>query len=168
MSFRLCVIDDDDDLQNACFSSLGRPPAIGVWFKSGKKFRNFTPKELSDADVGNLHSTWPRWWSTINPDWRLRDENHTIVLGREETGNWSVLDKHGQCGLLSVIMCLVWWAQSISDKSQWLEATKDVLIALRGLNKGNRTRGVRRKRPEVEETDEVEPSKRRQTRGNRT
>ncbi|THU93118.1 hypothetical protein K435DRAFT_670810, partial [Dendrothele bispora CBS 962.96] len=115
-----------------------RPAAIGVWFKSGKKFRDFTPKEWKDGDVDSIHLSFPKWWSAISPSWRSRDKNHDVIWGNEENGDWSVLDKHGPCGLLTVIMLLVWWAQFNSDKSLWSKAAQDVLLVLRGLNKGNR------------------------------
>ncbi|KAK7433702.1 hypothetical protein VKT23_020620 [Stygiomarasmius scandens] len=153
--------------KNASYGSIGRPACIGVWFKSSHKFRDLTPKERTDSDMGNISLSWPLWWSAINPDWRLRDDDHIIVLGKEEKGDWSTLDKHGPCGLLSVIMSLIWWAKSdIADKTIWSKAVEDVLLAVHNLNKGNRTQGVRRKRTEVTE-EEPEP-KRRQTRSVRT
>ncbi|THU90024.1 hypothetical protein K435DRAFT_802310 [Dendrothele bispora CBS 962.96] len=47
-----------DNPKNACYTSVGRPVAIGVWFKSGKKFRNFTPKEWKDAKIDTLPDSW--------------------------------------------------------------------------------------------------------------
>ncbi|KAK7440765.1 hypothetical protein VKT23_013640 [Stygiomarasmius scandens] len=144
------------DPKNAAFSVVRRPPVIGVWFKAGRRFRNLTPKETADGKVDDLPKSFLTWWSAINPDWRPRDQNHLIVLGNEEKGgDWSVLDKCGPCGMLSVIMVLIWWRQSSANLSGWSAAVEDVTVALRGLNKGNRTRGVRRKH--VEETEEDEP-----------
>ncbi|THU90023.1 hypothetical protein K435DRAFT_676669, partial [Dendrothele bispora CBS 962.96] len=79
-------------------------------------------------------------WSAINPSWRARDRENHVVLGNDEQGDWDELDKWGTGGFLSVIMCLVWWYQGreTGDDPQWVKAVEDVLIALRGLNKGNR------------------------------
>ncbi|THU86079.1 hypothetical protein K435DRAFT_868641 [Dendrothele bispora CBS 962.96] len=156
-----------DNPKNACYSSVGRPTAVGVWFKNGKKFRDFSPKESKDGEVDTIYTSFPTWWLTINPDWRPRDKENNIILGNEEKGDWSALDKHGPCGLLTVIMLLIWWAKSNSDKSLWSDTVRDVVVTLRGLNHGNRTHGVRRKRAD---DDEGEPAelKRRATRSNVT
>ncbi|KAK7439200.1 hypothetical protein VKT23_017690 [Stygiomarasmius scandens] len=123
--------------RNACYTSVGRPVAVGIWFKNGKKFRDFTPKEWTNAKVDSLAISWLAWWSTINPSWRARDKDNHIVLGNNEKGDWDELDKWGTGGFLSVIMCLVWWYQAKEkggsdggNNLDWSKAAEDVVIAL--------------------------------------
>ncbi|THU88316.1 hypothetical protein K435DRAFT_566851, partial [Dendrothele bispora CBS 962.96] len=108
---------DFENPKNACYTAAGRPPIVGVWFKGGKRFRALTPKEALDGKIKDLDKTWPLWWSTINPDWRERDNTNKIVLGSDGQGDWLALNKLGPCGILLVIMCLVWWKQLLSDQS---------------------------------------------------
>lgn len=66
----------------------------------------------------------------MNPAWRERDFEGRIVVGGDGDGDWEGFHRPGQCGMLTVLNCLLWWSRMIGDREEqqslWDAALKDV------------------------------------------
>ncbi|KAE9388100.1 hypothetical protein BT96DRAFT_836762, partial [Gymnopus androsaceus JB14] len=111
----------------AWLPSAGRPSIVGWWAQNAKT----TSRMPQDKIFGNLlafEGNWWKWWSAMNPGWRERDAEGRIVVGGEGEGDFAILQKPGACGMLSVLMCLLWWHEHLEageDISSWEAAVED-------------------------------------------
>ncbi|KAE9384571.1 hypothetical protein BT96DRAFT_841979 [Gymnopus androsaceus JB14] len=112
------------------FGSQGRPEAVHWWSQNAKPSSHRPPeKVLGNADT--FGRSWWAWWSALNPGWRERDvvTGQIIVGGADGDGDWTRFDHPGQCGLLTVLYCLLWWSGLIhtnKQRSLWTSALRDV------------------------------------------
>ncbi|KAJ7810840.1 hypothetical protein B0H14DRAFT_2378828 [Mycena olivaceomarginata] len=104
----------------------GRPEAIDKWVKGGRSAK--APEIVLDK-----HSkTWWSWWTGMAPSWRELDDNGRPVIGK--SGPWEDLVKPGGNGLLTAMLCLVWWLGAAGEVTQeWEAAVTDVKWVLEGL-----------------------------------
>ncbi len=80
------------------------------------------------------------WWSSINPSWRLRDEKGRLVVGAGGSGPWEELLRPGQNGLVSVLVCLMWWFRKDGETAGWKEIVKDVLWVMQQVHQSASSR----------------------------
>lgn len=99
------------------------------------------PQDKVFGDVAAFGDQWWKWWSLINPSWRERDAEGRIVVGGAGEGNFVILQKPGACGMLSVLMCLLWWYERLEAdevSSSWDAAVEDVEWVIKELEEENR------------------------------
>ncbi|KAJ7078751.1 hypothetical protein B0H15DRAFT_732432, partial [Mycena belliarum] len=105
-----------------------RPKAVGWWIQ---RARARTP-EIKDVDAFAVE--WGGWWRAINPAWRSAGSQAMI---RAEGESWELLSGvTGINGLLSVLMCLKWWRETLDDGKGvevWAAAVEDVTWVLKQL-----------------------------------
>ncbi|KAJ7071709.1 hypothetical protein B0H15DRAFT_957613 [Mycena belliarum] len=110
-----------------------RPKAVGWWIQ---RARTRTP-EIND--VGAFAVEWGGWWRAVNPGWRCTGSGAMICA---EGKNWEVLrGVTGINGLLSVLMCLKWWRETLDNGEGvevWAAAVEDVTWVLQQLLSGDR------------------------------
>ncbi|KAJ3816986.1 hypothetical protein F5880DRAFT_1493611, partial [Lentinula raphanica] len=113
--------------QSATFKSTGRPRVLSWWFQNRKPVSRQPPDDLF-GKVEDFAAQWWVWWSIINPTWRERDTaTGRLVINDNNDGDWSNLRRPGQCGILTVLLCLFWWHERLSAPSQeWVFALQDV------------------------------------------
>ncbi|KAJ3816278.1 hypothetical protein F5880DRAFT_1494467 [Lentinula raphanica] len=124
---------------SATFDGTGRPSAISWWFRNRKPVSRAPPDHIL-GDVVDFSAQWWVWWSIINPTWRER-ENSTgrLVINENDHGDWSPLIRPGQCGILTVLMCLFWWHKLLPALSQdWNSALQDVSWVVHELVKATK------------------------------
>ncbi|KAJ3964964.1 hypothetical protein EV361DRAFT_811417 [Lentinula raphanica] len=108
---------------------VGRPFAVSWWFRNRKPVLRVPPDDIF-GQVSEFSTQWWEWWSMINPTWRERDiATGRLVINETDDGDWSMLIRPGQCGILTILMCLFWWRQHLTMPSQsqdWNSALEDV------------------------------------------
>ncbi|KAJ3821487.1 hypothetical protein F5880DRAFT_1467130, partial [Lentinula raphanica] len=111
----------------ATFKGAGRPSAVSWWFRNRKTVSR-VPPDHEFGPVADFSAEWWVWWSLINPTWRERDNSTgRLVINPSDDGDWSPLIRPGQCGILSILLCLFWWHERLPAPSQdWISALKDV------------------------------------------
>ncbi|KAJ6479775.1 hypothetical protein C8R45DRAFT_832683, partial [Mycena sanguinolenta] len=104
--------------------TCGHPHQVAEWVKTARKG---TPKVPLDT----FPAEWWKWWTGINPQWRLVDGE----LRREGEGSWDALRTPGLNGLLNVVVCLKWWRVALkeSESADWLRAVEDVTWVLQKM-----------------------------------
>ncbi|KAJ3709701.1 hypothetical protein C8R42DRAFT_598140 [Lentinula raphanica] len=124
---------------SATFPATGRPSVVSWWFRNRKPVLRGPPDNLF-GEVSEFSAEWWIWWSMINPTWRERDNaTGRLVINESDDGDWSMLNRPGQCGILVVLMCLFWWRQRLPAPSQdWTSALQDVSWVINGLFKANK------------------------------
>lgn len=74
----------------------------------------------------------------INPEWRSRDTTGMVVLDKQR-GTWHEFNRPGQCGMLSVLMSLLWWYERLDEPSlSWISALNDVAWVIGELVESNK------------------------------
>ncbi|PBK63604.1 hypothetical protein ARMSODRAFT_894109 [Armillaria solidipes] len=93
---------------------VGRPDLVESWIKSARR----PHPEVKAEDIMLFAEDWWGWWKAIQPEWRNTGSvrgplNASHRVGA--TGDWNVLDKPDQNGLLSVLACLAWWGETVFE-----------------------------------------------------
>ncbi|THU87795.1 hypothetical protein K435DRAFT_866935 [Dendrothele bispora CBS 962.96] len=100
---------------------------------------------------------WWVWWATINPDWRERDVRNGRLRAStdepKEKERWDVMRRPGQCGMLTVVLCLYHWFNKLNEEGEdeetkdWAAALADVIWVVQSMNQlfGKGKRGKKRK-----------------------
>lgn len=106
--------------------------------KNNKTVTRKPPDEiLGEAD--DFAEQWWTWWSALNPEWRERDTyTGRIIVGGNGDGDesWGDFHRPGQCGMLTILSCLLWWSGKILSEEQrkpWTAALEDVNWVLKQL-----------------------------------
>ncbi|THU93277.1 hypothetical protein K435DRAFT_670543 [Dendrothele bispora CBS 962.96] len=130
----------------AFFPSLGRPALVQWWSQNGKVVKASPPKDMVDAQT--FGKQWWDWWSVINPEWRRRDGAGRVISDgyegeKEEKGKelWESFKKPGECGMLTVLLCLFYWyqqAKTEEERAEWMIALKDVAWVLERVNRNTK------------------------------
>ncbi|KAJ3964044.1 hypothetical protein EV361DRAFT_763938, partial [Lentinula raphanica] len=104
-----------------------RPDVLSWWFRNRKPVSREPPDDIF-GDVDAFAAQWWVWWSMINPPWRERDNTTgRVIINETDDGDWSNLIRPGQCGILTVLLCLFWWHRRLSAPSkEWTSALQDV------------------------------------------
>ncbi|KAJ3737878.1 hypothetical protein EV360DRAFT_58635, partial [Lentinula raphanica] len=126
-------------VSSATFDPSGRPHAISWWFRNRKPVFRVPPDDIL-GEVHKFSAEWWVWWSIINPPWRERDNSTgRVIINENDRGDWSTLDRPGQCGMLTVLMCLFWWHKRLPAPSQdWNSALQDVSWVIHKLVKATK------------------------------
>lgn len=100
------------------------------WAKNNKTTTRQPPDEIL-GEVDDFAKQWWHWWSALNPEWRERDiYTGQIIVGRVgDEEDWEEFHRPGQCGMLPVLCCLLWWSRKIVSGEQrnlWTMALEDV------------------------------------------
>ncbi|KAJ3725418.1 hypothetical protein C8R42DRAFT_576411 [Lentinula raphanica] len=113
--------------QTASFSAAkGVRPSLVEWFFKNRKNVEATLKHHFDITAKKLGEDIGKWWSVINPEWRERDRENRIVPGGEGEGTWNSVHKPGQCGMITVLVCIRWWFLRAKDDNE--EMAKCLLL----------------------------------------
>ncbi|KAJ3751858.1 hypothetical protein EV360DRAFT_56223 [Lentinula raphanica] len=105
-------------VHSATFNATGRPRVISWWFQNRKPVSREPPDDII-GDVNGFAAQWWVWWSMINPTWRERDNSTgRVIINETDSGDWSILTRPGQCGILTVLLCLFWWHRRLPAPSQ--------------------------------------------------
>lgn len=99
---------------------INRPAKISHWVQ----YARAKPIVVDNADI--YERKWWKWWSGMNPAWRVRSGDRPQQGG---TGDWDGLLKSGLNGFLSVLTSLVALCRAAEDQS-WCDAMEDVRWAL--------------------------------------
>lgn len=115
--------------------TASRPPQIDWWVGRGRPYG--TDVDIPDVKVfGDL---WWKWWRGAQPSWRKPEDDDMVRVVR---GPWEKLDRPGQNGMLSVLICLKWWKVEIdamqgrkktAELKRWSEGVADAHWVLQGL-----------------------------------
>lgn len=93
---------------------------------------------MAIANVPAFATSWWAWWHWISPVWRKdvakSSGSHCYWVEREQ-GSWLALKMPGKNGFLSVLACLKWWRESVTDGDfiDWDTAVRDVAWAMQSL-----------------------------------
>ena len=111
-------------LQGKGYATTHRPQAIGNWFRLDRRNLSRSPKMPPEVEYAEL---WWKWWAGLQPDWRVCNSQGR-PLTKVGSGDWEVLVRPGNNGMLVVLLSLVWWREVASDVtlSCWNEAVCDV------------------------------------------
>ncbi|CAK5277261.1 unnamed protein product [Mycena citricolor] len=114
-----------------------RPAAVTTWIR-GK--RNKIPR-LPNIDAYAMQ--WDRWWSSLQPEWRVKDTVAGAGWSRVTYGGdgreWGPLYIWGPNGTQSLLGALYMWGIQLretgtaSQRASWEEAVQDVGWMLEGL-----------------------------------
>ncbi|KAJ7586894.1 hypothetical protein C8J56DRAFT_787208 [Mycena floridula] len=109
--------------QRKSLGCIKRPREVHDWIARGRR----QSSTLTQASLSSFKKSWCEWWKLLQPDWReaanvdgFLDESH-----RQGKGEWGSLDKVGQNGLYSVVVCLGWWG-ALDRSEDWQQAVLDV------------------------------------------
>ncbi|KAK7435293.1 hypothetical protein VKT23_019738 [Stygiomarasmius scandens] len=129
----------------AFYTKTGRPPLVDWWSRSSRKrVRPEIPNVMPTAEeFANLFRCW---WAAINPEWRERNiaDGSLSLSARiepKEKDRWDCMRKPGQCGILTLLVCLFHWFQVAGDtrqKEQWKEVLDDVQWVVGCINNATR------------------------------
>ncbi|KAJ7622618.1 hypothetical protein DFH06DRAFT_898150, partial [Mycena polygramma] len=83
------------------------------------------------ADLFAFVAQWWKWWTALNPKWRLEGVPEGKRLSRAG-GEWGATVQTGPNGVLNVLICLRWWRDKIgpSELATWQEALEEVAWVL--------------------------------------
>ncbi|KAJ3734624.1 hypothetical protein DFJ43DRAFT_1152295 [Lentinula guzmanii] len=122
---------------SATFNASGRPSAISWWFCNRKPVLRAPPDHI----IGCL------------------------IINENDRGDWSNLIRPGQCGILTVLLCLFWWYKCLPAPSQdWNSTLQDVSWVVNELVKATKNRTQARKRKLSPPPEEQGPRTRMRTR----
>ncbi|KAJ7825522.1 hypothetical protein B0H13DRAFT_1657908 [Mycena leptocephala] len=121
-------------------SREGRPTQVDDWVKDG---RGRTMQLRPIGDLNSFETSWWRWWTSLQPEWRGAWRGRTttgtaVVLGAQ----WEKLAFPGQNGMLSVVATLYWWGcteqvRGMPPSNGWQEAITDTTWVLKCLAQVN-------------------------------
>ncbi|KAJ3711801.1 hypothetical protein C8R42DRAFT_728485 [Lentinula raphanica] len=113
----------DPSGKGAAFSAAKgvRPPLVEWYFKNRKNVETTLKHHFDGLSVQTLGDDLGKWWSVINPEWRERDNQGRIVTGGDGEGTWDGIHKPGQCGMVTVLLCVRWWYLRVGDDSEQME-----------------------------------------------
>ncbi|KAJ7036477.1 hypothetical protein C8F04DRAFT_953941 [Mycena alexandri] len=124
-----CKLERAYGLKNSTtpLPAAGRPQAIGDWVKGGRSTTR-KPKIVLEDHI----ASWIAWWDGMAPDWRIRDAEGNLL--REREGAWGRLVRPGGNGMLTALICLVWWLEGEGKTTErWLAAVRDANWVVEGL-----------------------------------
>ncbi|KAJ3716226.1 hypothetical protein C8R42DRAFT_725421 [Lentinula raphanica] len=143
-----------------------RPRLVEWYFKNRKNVQATLNNDFNGLTVESLGRDLRKWWSVINPAWRERDAEWHIVPQGQGEGSWDGIHRPGQCGMVTVLLCLRWWFLRVSDDeeqtSQVLLLLSDVRAAIEDMayEKGGYDRRIKRKAPPSSTTSTERPTRR--------
>ncbi|THU89892.1 hypothetical protein K435DRAFT_676973 [Dendrothele bispora CBS 962.96] len=130
---------------SAFYTKIGRPDLVDWWSRvARKKVRKEGPSSM--PLVNAFAKDFQVWWAAINPEWRDRDlSNGCLRLDHraepKDKDRWEVMKKPGQCGILTVLVCLFHWHQHVEtseDEDEWRKIADDVKWVVGSMNKAIR------------------------------
>jgi len=86
-------------------------------------------------DIDEFAKSFWAWWKGLQPGWRDVGQTPGILtsIHQQGDGSWSVLNKPGKNGFLTVLSTLSWWGQALRvgeagepEMVEWLAAVSDV------------------------------------------
>jgi hypothetical protein len=99
-----------------------RPKEVQWWIQQGRDIRNGHERIPPIPNVEAFAVDWWSWWESLQP---------------KNDGDWSMLDKAGLNGMLSIVACLFWWGRLVKDdelkERAWGAACGDVNRVLNAL-----------------------------------
>ena len=124
-----------DLLENSCtqggrgYGTTNRPAAIGNWFRIDRRKLTKSPEMPPEEEYAE---SWWKWWTGIQPDWRIRDEDGARPSTDGEPGPWDDLERPGNNGMLVILLSLMWWHEIATEATfnDWTEAIRDVVWVL--------------------------------------
>lgn len=93
-----------------------RPADVSWWIKCGRADR------VVVKDASRFATEWDRWWDSINPAWRTRENG---VLTQGGAGDWACVWVSGTNGFVNLIEGLL-TLRDILDTDSWAERLRDV------------------------------------------
>ena len=98
-----------------------RPDEVEWWISRGRKH---TPCVKSSA---LLSEKFWAWWKGLQPKWRKTGEVSGVLTAahQEVLGDWTMLEKLGQNGFLSVLAVLSWWGEAIQLEDEYSVLTDE-------------------------------------------
>ncbi|KAJ7475636.1 hypothetical protein B0H11DRAFT_1640478, partial [Mycena galericulata] len=100
--------------------TTGRPKAIAVWIKNGRR-----PTKIPPIDLNILVPAWWEWWGAISPPWRKKNAAGRPIIGGH--GGWGDLVRPGGNGMLTVLLGLAWWYKTEGKSTaDWLAGVNNV------------------------------------------
>ncbi|KAJ3725297.1 hypothetical protein C8R42DRAFT_575793 [Lentinula raphanica] len=109
--------------QAASFSAAKgvRPQLVEWYFKNRKNVEATLKHEFDGLTTEKLARALGMWWSVINPEWRERDNANRIVPKGQGEGSWVGMHRPGQCGMITVLLCVRWWYLRVKDDKEQME-----------------------------------------------
>ena len=105
------------------------PDAILQW----KKRARSSTWRPDIPNVASFEREFRTWWISLQPTWRVSEG--TIIAGGR--GDWDILRKSGQNGLVCVLVGLFYWGTAVQDNENgrkgWAEHVEDCVFVLRQL-----------------------------------
>ncbi|KAI9068212.1 hypothetical protein FKP32DRAFT_1562193, partial [Trametes sanguinea] len=100
-----------------------RPPEIHHWLRVLRRVLD-KPPAIEDEEA--YRTSWWKWWSGLQPDWRYRGDGDRLVIGGQ--GSWEALTQPGKNGILIILLSLSWWRSSATSATldDWAAAVQDV------------------------------------------
>lgn len=109
--------------------SKGRPQAVTDWIRRVRR-PEYRP-EINDLPA--YEKDFRAWWTSLQPPWRSGNGCRWPPK-REKKGDWAILCRSGQNGLLSVVAALFFWGFAARNDdiamAAWSIAADDVLYVL--------------------------------------
>ncbi|KAK7019754.1 hypothetical protein VNI00_017951 [Paramarasmius palmivorus] len=144
-----------------------RPDGFDLWFRVGR-WRSSGEATPKTATLIHLRDRWWKWWSSANPEWRIREGEFILPGGH---GDWEEMEYAGKDGLVLFLVALKWWYDRLEDgidDGLWLAAVRSVYSTLNELitytqekyKESLTTKGSKNVRQAPKVNHEAPPSKR--------
>lgn len=146
-------------------TSQGRPKLVGTWMRGGRK----TGKNPID-DLDEFVNDWWTWWRNMQPG-RLFELENPPASTYNDNFTWDGLDRTGSCGIVLVMVSLVWWGEAVVDREGeclWRKAVADVAWVFGELSKVKDRAAESSESEESKAEAEREPSQCKTTRKRRS
>lgn len=105
------------------------------WVSRARPVAGYNP---SITNLDEFVSSYQRWFDSLNPSWRSKNEVGRWVTTTSDDGTWEDFQKPGLNGLLGILVCLKWWTEAeetlgIEVSDSWVEGVTDLISVLQGL-----------------------------------
>ncbi|TRM61981.1 hypothetical protein BD626DRAFT_404596 [Schizophyllum amplum] len=112
----------------SCKGTGERPELLDKWIRGGRAPR--VRKVPAVEDVSTFERQVWGWWAGLQPAWRKMDVDGRPSEDREmdSSGDWGVLEVHGQNGMLNAVAVACWWGVALEGHSSrsWERFLDDV------------------------------------------
>jgi hypothetical protein len=108
-------------------TNFNHPPEVSQWIAHAHQVQ-YSPI-IRNVDIFELQ--WWVWWTKCQPSWCIGDLRAIADFIVPINADWGIIKWGGLNGLLSVLIALIFWRDSISnDCPNWNHAVDDVLHVL--------------------------------------